>query len=317
MILLKPPDAPDTWMAVQAFAWTVAFALLGTLLLETVGIVDAKDQLESLIAFDESLYFLPLNEALGIDGRWPGPFGHNGDTAMMAALLVVIAFAKWQRSSFVFLFVGTIAFLITDGRASLGAAVAGLLLLFALTTSGRIGQFPRRYRIVISGAIVLLLTIGMYLRPAGLTGRNVIWPAFIEAWTVSPLVGLGSSGIASGGEIVSGFGHAHSLYIDELARWGLVGFLTQFSAIGFGLVLAIRAAKGGSPAPLALMVTYLVTGVTEPRNNWIVPSPTWLLLVLCVILASLALQRKTAPSERFGRRGITAPPSHSAGPIRE
>jgi len=103
------------------------------------------------------------------------------------------------------------------------------------------------------------------------------------------LVGVGGSGFATGNEITQKFGHAHSLYIEELARSGLIGFIAQFAALGIGAFIAARAAGIGYPGPLAVMVAYFVTGITEPRNNWIEPSATWFLLVLMVLAASASL----------------------------
>jgi O-antigen ligase len=113
----------------------------------------------------------------------------------------------------------------------------------------------------------------------------------LELWKSAPLVGIGSSGIAVSGGITEQFGHAHSLYIDELARYGVLGFVTQFGAIAVGLVIAFMAAKRGMAGPLAIMTAYLVTGVTEPRNTWISPTVTGTLLIVAVVTAGVSLNR--------------------------
>ena len=238
----------------------MAGVLVLTRVLEVPGWLSVKSQSPGVIAFDEERYFLPLNDLLGIDGRWPGPFGHNGDTAMMAALLVVIAIAFWSRWSWVFLIVGGLTLLLTNGRASIGAAAAGVVLLLMFSRSPQLQRFPRALRI---GARSILLVAGalvMFVRPAGLTGREKIWPAFLELWSQSPLLVVGGSGIVNGNEVAQFYGHAHSLYIDELARWGLVGFVSQFAAIGIGVFIAAGPAGFGYPGPLAVIVTYLITG---------------------------------------------------------
>lgn len=286
MLLLKPPNFQEIRLATLSFAWAVAAVLILTRLLEMLGLLEIKPQPQGIIEFDSERYFLPLNDLLGIDGRWPGPFGHNGDTAMMGALLIVVAFAFWSKASWIFLLVGGLTLVLTNGRASIGAAVAGLVLIAMFSRSTSLRGIPRWLRITVGSVILVLGALFMFARPAGLTGREKIWPAFLELWLESPWVGVGGAGIANGNDIAQAYGHAHSLYIDELARWGLAGFITQFAALGIGVFVAAKAAGIGFPGPLAVMVTYFITGVTEPRNNWIVPSATGFLLILMVLAAA-------------------------------
>ena len=292
MIWFKPPELREAWMAIVTFAWTVAAVLVLTRVLEMLGILEIKTQSQGVINFDEERYFLPMNDLLGIDGRWPGPFEHNGDTAMMGALLIITAVAYWTRASWVFLAVGAFTLLITSGRASMGATIAGIIVIIVFSRHGRIAQIPRAIRLWGGLAVVLTGAVFMYTRSAGVTGRNYFWPAFIELWQSSPLVGTGTSGITISGGITQEYGHAHNLYIDELARYGLLGFVTQFGAITLGLVIAFIAAKRGASGPLAILTAYLVTGVTEPRNGWIGPSATGMLVILAVITAASALESK-------------------------
>ena len=291
MVMLKPPTTREALQSVTVYAWTVTAVILFTLLVEVLGQVSPKPQSPDVIAFDEARYWLPFNDALGIDGRWTGPFSHNGDTAMMGALLIVIAFVKWQRSSWVFLGTGALVLLLTFGRASIGAALVGLLVIFMLTEKGRAASVPRRLRIGFGALAGLAVAVFMLTRPAGVTGRNNFWAAFIDLWLTSPLVGVGSSGISVSGGITQQWGHAHNMYIDELARYGLLGFSAQIIAIAVGLVIVGMAAARGFPGPLAVVITYLVTAVTEPRNDWIHPSVITVLLLLMVALAAASLER--------------------------
>jgi O-antigen ligase len=257
-----------------------------------LGVLALKAQQRGVIEFDIEFYFLPVNDLLGIDGRWSGPFGHNGPTAMMGALLIVIAVAHWTRASWVFIVVGGLTLLVTSGRASMGAIIAAFVVLLVFSKHDRITRIPQGIRIW-SGLIVLLAgAVFMYTRPAGVTGRSAFWPAFLELWESSPLVGVGTSGISVSGGITQQFGHAHSLYLDELARYGLLGFVTQFGAIALGVVIAFIAAKRGVASPLAILTAYLVTGVTEPRNDWINPSVTGMVAILAVVTAAVALEGK-------------------------
>lgn len=302
LILFKPPTAGEARTAALGFAWTVTIVLVLTRLLEMLGILNIKPQPEGIIEFDTERYFLPLNDLLGIDGRWPGPFGHNGDTAMMGALIIVIAFAFWSRSSWVFIAVGGLTLLLTNGRASMGAVAAGLVIMAMFVTRGPLTRIPRSWRIGIGSVILVAGAAVMYLRPAGLTGRERIWPAFLELWETSPLIGVGGSGISVSGGVTQEFGHAHSLYIDLLARYGLVGFVLQFGAVVIGVVIACWAAGRGRPGPLGVLVAYVVTGITEPRNPWIVPSATGFLVILMVVAAAGELRALKAEKESTAAR---------------
>lgn len=319
MFALKPLRLREAWTAALAYAWTTAAVLVSVRLLEMVGVLTLKQQSSMVIAFDEERYFLPLNDLLGIDGRWPGPFGHNGDTAMMGALLIVIAFAHWTRASWVFLTVGAMTLLITSGRASMGAVAAGLVVMAMFTSTGPLHRVSQRARAVIGIVALALGAWFMYSWRAGLTGRQSIWPAFVELWQTSPWIGVGGSGIAmSAGisdasrEITQFFGHAHSLYIDELVRYGVVGLVTQFGALAIGMVIAAMAARRGRPGPLGVLVAYFVTGVTEPRNFWISPTVTGFLVILMVITASASLQEPEKDPDVGPARRTT--PLNASGP---
>jgi hypothetical protein len=285
LIWWKPPTKDEAWAAISVFAWTVSIVLVGTRVLESVGVLSVRDQSDAVIAFDTERYFLPLNSVLGIDGRWPGPFGHNGDTAMMGALLIVIAVARWRRSSWVLLIVGVLTLLVTSGRASIGAAAAGLLIVFMFREGSFVG-LTRMVRIPIGVTAIVFGAWVLINRPAGLTGRNTAWPAFLELWQESPWIGVGGSGIATGNQWTIEFQHAHNMYLNDLTREGLLGAGIQYAAVALGVVIAARVAWWGMPGALAVISTYLITGITEPRNPWIAPSATGFLFILMVVYAS-------------------------------
>jgi O-antigen ligase len=193
----------------------------------------------------------------------------------------------------VFIAVGGFTLLVTNGRASIGATIAGLIVLIVFAKEGRIARVPRAVRLWGGFTALFLGAFLMYSMAAGSTGRSTFWPAFLKLWESSPLVGIGASGIMSSGGITGQYLHAHNMYIDELARNGLLGFITQYGAITLGVVIAFLAAKRGLAGPLAIMTAYLVTGITEPRNGWMSPSVTGMLVILVVVTAGVALSRNS------------------------
>jgi hypothetical protein len=298
MVVYKPPSLAEGASALISLAWAITIVLVATRALEMPGLLAVKDQPAGIISFDEEYYWLPINDLLGIDGRWPGPFGHNGYTAMMGAFIIVIAIAFWSRSSWVFLFVGAFTLLVTSGRASAGAAAAGILLFAMFTSRGWLGRQSRALRLVV-GSLALVAGIALlFSGKSGLTGRQNIWPAFWDLWLTSPITGVGTSGIAVSGGLTQEFGHAHSMYLDLLARNGLIAFALVMAALLLGLGITLAAALRGQPGPLALLAAYLVTAVTEPRNDWLHPGIYVLMITICVLAASEVVARRPPPNNR-------------------
>ena len=290
MIVLKPPSVKEGESALIALAWSVTVVLASTRVMEILGFLKVKDQPAIIIWFDEKYYWLPINQFLGIDGRWPGPFGHNGYTAMMGAFIIVIAVAFWSRSSWVFLAVGAFTLLVTSGRASAGAAAAGIVLYAMFTDRGWIGRLRRRWRVLVGLLVLMGGLFVLFSGKSGLTGRQDIWPAFWDLWRTSPLMGVGTNGIATSGGITQEYGHAHSMYLDLLARNGLIVFLLVMMALGIGFGITLAAALRGQPGSLALLAAYLVTAVTEPRNDWVHPGTYVLIVIISVFTAGASLR---------------------------
>ena len=294
MVGLKPPTWREGRLAFLALAWVITAILAITRLLEMSGLLPVKFQPQGIIQFDTEYYWLPINHALGIEGRWPGPFGHNGYTAMMGAFIIVIAVAFWSRSSWVFIPIGVFTLVITSGRASVGAAAVGLILIAMMTTTGRLGRVPRKWRVPLGLVVLLLGGLVLFGGKSGLTGRQVIWPAFLELWKTSPWTGVGGGGIAVSGGITQQFGHAHSMYLDLLVRDGVFAFATVMVALAIALGITIAAGVRGMPGPLAILAAFLITGITEPRNDWLHPGTDVLMVVLCVMTAAVALRQDHA-----------------------
>ena len=241
--------------------------------------------------FEARSYWLPLADLFGLDGRWPGPYRNAVDTAMMGALLVVIAIVHWRRSSWVFLSVGGFVMLLTGSRAAFLAVfvAAGVLLLFS--RRGRLDRFPTWARWTALAVVGFLFGALLLSRGPGLTGRQNIWPEFIALWQTSPIIGAGTSSFAGFSNVTAISGHAHNFVLDVLVRYGIVGVVAQFAAIGIGLWVLARAAGRGTPGPAALVLFYVVVSMTDVRNDWLHPSLNLVILCLAVVIASTAPPR--------------------------
>ena len=287
LIWVKPPSSAETWTAIRVLGWSTVLMLVTTRILELVNVLPVRHVPNWINWFDRTNYWLPLRELMNLDGRWPGPFGHNGDTAMAGAVLIVIAVAQWHRiASPIFLAVGVFTLMLTSGRASIGAAVAGIATVILFSRKGALSSVPTWVRLLIALGGTAFVAVVLLGGSAGTTGRHAIWPAFFELWLTAPLTGVGTAGISTSGGLTEQFGHAHNLYLDELTRHGVLAFLAMCAMIVIGILIGVRAALKGSSGALAIMVAYVVFNVTEPRNDWIHPTYPALLFMLSVLAAN-------------------------------
>jgi len=203
---------------------------------------------------------------------------------MMGALLVIIGLIRWTRSSLVFVGVGVLTLVLTDGRAPEGSVVVALAVLLLFSKSPGVSRIPRILRYV--AAVLLLVCSSAFTLggAAGLTGRQVIWSDFITLWRSSPWLGIGTTGITAHLNVTNGFTHAHNMFLDELVRNGVFVALAVLCVLGIGMVLPVRAALQGFAGPLALLSAYLVLCFTEVRNDWMQPSILVLLVLTCVTM---------------------------------
>jgi len=186
--------------------------------------------------------------------------------------------------------VGVFTLTITSGRASIGAAVVGLIIIAMLTTSGQLGTRSRLWRVPIGLVALALGAVVLFGGKSGLTGRQAIWPAFLELWKTSPWTGVGGEGIDVSGGITQQFGHAHSMYLDLLVRDGIFAFISVTVALAIAIGITLVAGFRGRPAPLAILSAFLITGITEPRNDWLHPGTDVLMLILCAMTAGATLR---------------------------
>lgn len=179
--------------------------------------------------------------------------------------------------------------MLTGGRGPYLALVTGLgvLVLFSprIPVLNRIPAWLR-------GASVAVGAVGLagyfaFFTSAGVTGRGEIWAGFLDVWQTSPLFGAGQATIWNTGGIVGAAMDAHSLYIQELTEYGLVGITVQYAPVVLGLVLSLVAAARGWPGPLAIVTAYLLAGVTNLlHDGWIAHSAYTLLVIAAVLSAA-------------------------------
>ena len=301
LVFFKPPRVAEGWLALTLFGWAVALVLVATRAMEILGVTEIPFRGDYLIQFDTQNYWLPLSGYLGVEGRWPGPFGHSAQTGLAAALLVVLGLARWNRSSLLFVPVGVLTLLLTGTRSAYMAVLVGVGLLLLFSHWGPLKRFSTRLRIGIGVAVAAAVAAALIIKGPGLTGREEIWSAFIDLWHSSPWIGTGTTGIMTSGTMAQEAFHAHNMFIDELARYGLLGMLTLTAALIIGFREALLGAMKGCAAPLALISTYVVANLTNGLYSLLALSQESMLVIVCVALAAAWLREDSTLEVRAAR----------------
>lgn len=290
MLVLKTPGRTDAWTAVVVVAWMAALLLAVTRILEILGWVPMF-KIPDLLAteWEKKNYWLPFSGYLGLNGRWPGPFGFNDKTGFMSAILVIVAVQRWRRSSLLLGAVGLAGVMLTGGRGPYLALITGVgvLILFSprIPILNRIPAWVRAASVAVGAG--LLAGYFAFFTSAGVTGRGEIWGGFLDLWQTSPLLGAGQTAIWNTGGIVGGAMDAHSLYVQELTEYGVIGITVQYAPVVLGLVLALVAATRGWPGPLAIVTAYLLAGVTNLLHDGWMAHSTYTLMIIAAVLSAV------------------------------
>jgi len=294
MLYFKTPTQRDGWAALVFMAWVAAVLLVLTRVLE---ILDAIPMFnipdKPATEWEKQHYWLPLSGHLGIDGRWPGPFGFNAKTGFFSVFIVIVGVANWRRNSWLLVAIGGLGIVLTGGRGPYVALLAGILVLILLGQRFGIQRIPMAVRLslVVLGVAALAAKFAFFTS-AGVTGREEFWSAFLELWRTSIWTGVGQEGIWNASGTVHAVMDAHSIYIQELTKYGLLGFIMLYGLLAFGLIISLISAARGWAAPLAIIVVYLVSGFTDLLHDGWQAQSTYSLMIIVAVLAAAAWRPK-------------------------
>ena len=179
-----------------------------------------------LLPFDIANYWLPLREALGLDGRRGGHDGFPNIQGQAGALLMVYGFTRPGARRAVYVTTGAAILLLTDSRTSYSAAAAGLILLALLP-----GWRPTGRAWPVAKVVALVLGVAMAVRVAlkvaadpNLTGRIAVWPEFLSLSSQNPMLGAGAPAIdeaVAAGDLPGWADQGHNILIDTFVRFGI------------------------------------------------------------------------------------------------
>ncbi len=291
-LALKTPSADEAWSLIRLLAWTAATIMVLTRALEIVGFLPQWYIPDPELAqWERERYWLPLADLWGLASRWPGPFGYNSKTGFVAVFLVVVALAKWRRSNVALVLVGVLGMLVTGGRGVYLSALAGILILLVFSRKWWFARLSSWGRF----ALLVIPTIALGLRfffsstsSTGRAGEGGIWESFLSLWQTNFWLGVGQTGIsASSGQVEISM-DAHSIYIQELTKFGIIGFLAQFAMLAVAIAICLKAALRGRPEGLAIVSIYVIFGVTEVLNDgWQDQSMYTIMIILAAVASTI------------------------------
>lgn len=263
MIWVKRPSRADALLAADAFAWALVAVAMIAQLLHVTGIHELR--------FESWIRWPLLGDLLPPIQRWEGPFGNVNAAGPIGAFLLVYGLFRGRLVRLVLVTAGAMIIVASNSRTSLLACGVGLVVALLVVPS--IGRFR------VSGWLKAVAALGLIVMAAGyvllidpsLNGRMRVWGDLLGAWADHPFWGLGGTGVSqeiSRGTVAAVATHGHSLYIDALARYGILGIVVIGSALCAALVLGISAARGGSPVSIAVVAVVMSSGLSEDLIDW-------------------------------------------------
>lgn len=266
----------------QAYVLGAYVAIVSTIVNYLSGI-DSVQTRFAATGFNEN--DLGITLALGLPMAWHLALSRNQGRG--AKLLTFVNYAYIPAA--------TLAIILTGSRGALIAAVPAFFFVIwsfvRLKPSSRVLLFMTFIGVLFvlqpfvpQTSIQRLATIGTSIAELDLGGRVDIWRQGIIVFSEHPLFGIGSG--AFGEALESGLS-AHNSFLSVLVEVGLIG-LALFAII---LAMTVRQATVQSKWAARLWLSILaVWTIGSSSAGWEARKPTWLILSLVVVAASLTFQ---------------------------
>lgn len=268
----------------------------------------------ALVSLVVSLFYVVFVPSIGkhpmlpdepFPGAWKGLFSQKNEFGYNLTLLIVLTYVKLRLGPAArrlqHLMLLAVLAALTPFSQSLSALIISAATVFLLWLYS---QFRWRGRsTVLLLDLLLMVAIGattamiVFWHPLisalgkdpTMSGRTLIWEYVIHHKVVNqPLVGYGLGVFWQVSDLFSGVyavahhvpAHSHNGYVEILADLGYVGLLlfglSLVSLLSRVLVLAYRAVRPGDLWPLAFMIVFLISNITESvllrgaAFNWLI-----------------------------------------------
>ena len=301
MIWLKKPSLNSIFSAGDAFAFGLIAIDIASQLLDFTGIRASNFEGWSripgqtqVVEFAYRNFGALFGHYTGPLARWMGPFGNVNLAGPIGAFLFVYALLRPGRRRVLILVAGALIVVGSDSRTSILSCAAGVAALIAIAP--KLGSFrtPRWLRIAAPTTVAAAFVGYIAVIDPTLNQRTPVWDVFFSTWRASPVTGVGASGIQTvieSGTLQAWANHGHSIFIDPLTRFGIVGLLAVMAVIVASAVIATRVARVGFAAPAVLLITFLADGFSEDLVDWRYLGVQAVPLTLAVMLGGAALSR--------------------------
>ena len=263
MIWLKKPSLPATFAAGDAFAIALIGIALASQLLDFGNF--------KALHYEGWNRWPLLTEITGPIGRWEGPFGNVNYAGPIGVFLLVFGLLRpsWRRILYVV--TGAVIILISDSRSAVFACAVGIAALIAFAP--RLGTWHTPIWLRIAAPVSVIASFAGYIFAIDptLNLRTPVWETFLSQWTTSPITGVGATGIQAAindGTLQSWANHGHSLAIDPLTRYGIIGLLAVAAVVVATGIISSKAARTGFAAPVVLFATFVAGGISEDLVDW-------------------------------------------------
>ena len=215
--------------------------------------------------------------------RFTGLLGNSNITLAMANLfvpLVLLAIRRYKNplvrvlcGLWILIYVAAVPFSSSRGGwlgLLVSLSLAGIYWAWSTRLIARIRRWPRRRLILLVFGLLVVAILGGLLGlkflvtfatnpthgndPFGGSGREVFWANAVKIWQTSPLFGAGPGRFAFdylkfAPSVPPGYwpGHAHDIFLEALAEFGLAGLVGLLVVLGGILAWAWRMLKRATP----------------------------------------------------------------------
>lgn len=258
--------------------------------------------------------------------RLQGLFGSSNAAGASAAsgLFLVGAFYKRQsgHSRALAAVAGSSALaclILSNNRMAMFALAASIAAVYVLHKA-----FAKRALLLVTGSLFAVSCVVMFAEPLlamisrsgsddeimSATGRTRIWSVVIDLWSQTPMMGRGFGSalyiLPVHPDLFQAAAHAHSLYLEQLFSGGIIGLGLFVSSILLTMVLAwsTKAAR-----ECALLIFFLIYGLTEPVISGPVSFPLFIMFLAAVLILQSARLRSRGTEVRRIAYGNTPPHS--------
>lgn len=300
MVLLKPPTLEQARWAIMNFALCLVIVSVIATCLSSLGLSELAFNPEK-----DGENRLAILRLIGIETRWEGPFYSSNEAAPVGAFLLVLGFTRRKTLGIICILGGGTILILSQGRNAVVGAFVGLAIIFFYSETMSKTKILRKIRALFAVVTFTVPVLLLVSADPTLNGRVPIWKDFIRLFLESPWIGAGNSGIRFYLD-TGGFGevpplpHAHGVYLDIAARYGLLALIFTIGICSFAIVKSFRSRFSDRGASFALVACVLLCGLAETTFTWIgwsVGFATLLSALLCIPSLSVKSDSRHSNSE--------------------